>query len=52
MLSAGRNFMYIAPWISILPGLAILVTVLGFNLMGDGLHDLIDPRTNEPMKKS
>jgi len=36
MLGAGRGFMYIAPWISILPGLAILVIVLGFNLMGAG----------------
>ncbi len=50
MLSAGRNFMYIAPWISILPGLAILVTVLGFNLLGDGLRDLMDPDTKKLTK--
>jgi peptide/nickel transport system permease protein len=37
-----RNF---APWLAIFPGFAILLTVLGLNLMGDGLRDLIDPRT-------
>ena len=44
MLSAARQFMLIDPWIAILPGLAIAVTVLGFNLLGDGLRDLLDPR--------
>jgi peptide/nickel transport system permease protein len=33
-----------APWITIFPGLAILITVLGLNLLGDGLRDLSDPR--------
>ncbi|HVI86583.1 MAG TPA: ABC transporter permease, partial [bacterium] len=34
----------IDPWIALLPGMAIALTVLGFNLLGDGLRDLLDPR--------
>ncbi len=44
MLSEGRQFMEIAPWNAIFPGMAIMVVVLGFNLLGDGLHDVLDPR--------
>jgi peptide/nickel transport system permease protein len=44
MLSAARQYMLIDPWIAVLPGLAIAMTVLGFNLLGDGLRDLLDPR--------
>ncbi len=44
MLATGRSFMLTAPWIATFPGLAILVTVVAFNLMGDGLRDLLDPR--------
>jgi peptide/nickel transport system permease protein len=44
MLSKGRLYMRVAPHISIFPGLAIMVTVLAFNLMGDGLRDALDPR--------
>jgi peptide/nickel transport system permease protein len=44
MLATGRSFMLTAPWITTFPGLAILVTVIGFNLAGDGLRDLLDPR--------
>jgi peptide/nickel transport system permease protein len=44
MLSAGRNYLLDAPWIATFPGLAILVTVLAFNLMGDALRDAFDPR--------
>lgn len=44
MLSSGRLYMRVAPHISIFPGLAIMVTVLAFNLMGDGLRDALDPR--------
>ena len=36
--------MKLNPWITIFPGLAILVTVLAFNLLGDGLRDALDPR--------
>lgn len=44
MLSAGRDFMRDQWWIATFPGLAIVVTVLGFNLLGDGLRDSLDPR--------
>jgi peptide/nickel transport system permease protein len=44
MLSDGRNIMQEAPWVVIFPGLAIVAAVLGFNLLGDGLRDLLDPR--------
>jgi peptide/nickel transport system permease protein len=46
MLSSSRNYMLPNPWFSIWPGLAILVTVVGFNLLGDGLRDALDPRIN------
>lgn len=45
MLSEGRNYMQLAPHIAIFPGLAILVTVLALNLLGDGLRDALDPKT-------
>jgi peptide/nickel transport system permease protein len=44
MLSAGRAYISVAWWIAAIPGLAILVTVLGANLLGDGLRDALDPR--------
>ena len=44
MLNEGRGFLRTAPHISTLPGLAIMVTVLGFNFLGDGLRDALDPR--------
>lgn len=44
MLSTARRFMELAPWVAIFPGLAIMIVVLGFNLLGDGLRDLLDPR--------
>jgi peptide/nickel transport system permease protein len=43
MLATGRTQMLTSPWIATFPGLAILVTVLGFNLLGDGLRDALDP---------
>ncbi len=43
MLSNAREEFFTAPWISIFPGLAIFATVLGFNLLGDGMRDLLDP---------
>lgn len=43
-ISESRNYLPDAWWYSTFPGLAILVTVLGFNLFGDGLRDLVDPR--------
>lgn len=47
MLNAGRTFMYRAPWLAVFPGLAILLTVLGFNLFGDALRDALDPRMKQ-----
>lgn len=44
ILSDGTNYIKSAPWISIFPGLAIMFTVLGFNLLGEGLRDFLDPR--------
>ncbi|WP_380674985.1 ABC transporter permease [Salinigranum sp. GCM10025319] len=44
MVSAGSGYLTSAPWISLFPGLAILLSVLGFNLVGDGLRDALDPR--------
>ena len=45
MLAEGRAYLGQAPWMGIFPGLAIMVSVLGFNLLGDGLRDLLDPRS-------
>ena len=44
MLSGGRDFILSAPWVLTFPGLAILLTVLAFNLLGDGLRDALDPK--------
>lgn len=44
MLSQGRRFMELAPGLAIFPGLAIMITVLAFNFLGDGLRDALDPR--------
>ncbi len=44
ILAGGRQFMMEAPWVTIFPGLAIVITVLGINLLGDGLRDVMDPR--------
>jgi len=47
MLKDGQGFMQHAPWVAIFPGLAIAVAVLGFNLLGDGLRDALDPRARK-----
>ncbi|MEI6385796.1 MAG: ABC transporter permease [Spirochaetota bacterium] len=44
MLSSARKVMVLAPWTAIYPGFAIVFLVLGFNLLGDGLRDILDPR--------
>jgi len=44
MLSEARNFMELDPWLAVAPGGAITMAVLGFNLFGDGLRDVLDPR--------
>ncbi len=47
MLNEGRSFMQSAPWLMIYPGLAIFITVVVFNMLGDGLRDMLDPRSDE-----
>jgi peptide/nickel transport system permease protein len=44
MLGTGRKYMELAPWVAVFPGAAVMLLVLGFNLLGDGLRDLLDPR--------
>jgi len=47
MLNEGRAFMQSAPWLMVYPGLAIFITVVVFNMLGDGLRDILDPRNGE-----
>lgn len=47
MLQEGQELLFTAPRLSIVPGIAIAVAVLGFNLLGDGLRDLLDPRLED-----
>ncbi len=44
MVSQGRTYILIAPWVIVFPGIAIAMVVLGLNLLGDGLRDHMDPR--------
>lgn len=44
MLSQGRDYMYFAPWVSIFPGMALFITIMGLNVLGDGLQDFLNPR--------
>ena len=45
MLKDAQNFLTLNPWFAVFPGSAIALTVLGLNLLGDGLRDLLDPKT-------
>ena len=47
MINTGRGFIDQAPWISLAPGAALFLTVFAFNLLGDGLRDILDPKLNE-----
>ena len=47
MLSNARDYMFLAPHVTIAPGLAITIVVIGFNLLGDGLRDVLDPRMRQ-----
>lgn len=47
MLNAARSYMERAPWLAVAPGLAIMVVVLGFNFLGDGLRDVLDPQLRD-----
>jgi peptide/nickel transport system permease protein len=44
MVASGRDFLRVAPHVATIPGVAIMLAVLGFNLLGDGLRDALDPR--------
>ncbi|MDH3198625.1 MAG: ABC transporter permease [Candidatus Krumholzibacteria bacterium] len=44
MISAGLDYLRVAPWLSLAPGVIITLTVLGFNLLGDALRDVLDPK--------
>jgi ABC-type dipeptide/oligopeptide/nickel transport system permease subunit len=44
MIQEGQQYYRTAPWLILFPGLMILLVVLGFNLLGDGLRDALDPR--------
>jgi ABC-type dipeptide/oligopeptide/nickel transport system permease subunit len=46
MLSEARSFVFTVPHMVFFPGIAIMITVLGFNLLGDGMRDALDPRLN------
>ena len=46
MLNAGRDYVRYAPWTMIYPGLALFLTVLAVNLLGDRLNQVLDPRSN------
>jgi ABC-type dipeptide/oligopeptide/nickel transport system permease subunit len=47
MLSEARNYVFTAPHLVFFPGAAIMLTVLGFNLLGDGLRDALDPKLKQ-----
>jgi peptide/nickel transport system permease protein len=47
MLITGKQTLGTAWWMSVFPGLAILITVLGYNLLGEGIRDALDPRIED-----
>jgi len=47
MLTSGKDNIEIAWWLSLYPGLAILITILGYNLLGEGLQDALNPRLKD-----
>lgn len=48
MLNSGKSYLQTAPYLTVFPGLSIMITALAFNFLGDGLRDVLDPRTCEP----
>jgi peptide/nickel transport system permease protein len=47
ILADGKRFIFDAPWLTFIPGSAILIVVLAFNLFGEGLRDILNPRLRE-----
>jgi ABC-type dipeptide/oligopeptide/nickel transport system permease subunit len=52
IIADGRPYLRTAVWISVAPGIAIMLTVMGFNLVGDGLRDLLDPKTSKAIRRT
>lgn len=52
IIADGRPYLRNAVWISVAPGIAIMLTVMGFNLVGDGLRDLLDPKTSKSIRRT
>jgi peptide/nickel transport system permease protein len=52
MIADNRRFLSLAPWATVAPGLAIMLVVLGFNLLGDGLRDALDPRLHPGARRA
>lgn len=50
MINAGRQFVFQAPWLTLIPGAAVIVAVLAINLVGDGLRDVVDPRSSQRVR--
>lgn len=50
MISEGKDYMQYAPWMTVFPGLAIAMLALAFNMLGDGLRDLLDPRMKDTVR--
>lgn len=51
MIASGIDYLRVAPWLSLAPGIVVTLTVLGFNLLGDALRDLSDPKLGRPARK-
>lgn len=51
MINAGRQFIFSAPWLTILPGLVVIIAVFAINLTGDGLRDVLDPRSSQRVQE-
>jgi len=47
MINAGRQFIFQAPWLTLIPGLAVILAVFSINLIGDGMRDALDPRASQ-----
>jgi len=52
IIADGKTYIFDAPWLTLFPGLAILITVLAFNLVGEGLRDALDPRLKYKMNRA
>ena len=51
MINAGRQFVFQAPWLTLIPGVAVIIAVFAINLTGDGLRDALDPRSSQRVRQ-